>query len=107
MGYASELVFIDKPYKRHCHLDDKRDEIVTKLNTKVLGYAAAVVSAAGMLILSILSYLGVYTQAAQEMAKLHMFYSVTAIGTITGMIEGAVIGFIAAYVFAMVYNRFV
>lgn len=79
---------------------------MTNLDPKALGYAAASVSALGMLVLSILSVLGIYTQAAMKMAEWHMFYSVTVVGMITGMIEAAIIGFVFAYVFALVYNKY-
>jgi hypothetical protein len=78
-----------------------------KCNALALGYAGAILSAAWMLVLSILAALGVYVSAAEQMAKWHMFYSVTVVGTITGMIEGAVHGFIFLYALAWIYNKFV
>ncbi|HEX9664639.1 MAG TPA: hypothetical protein VGA49_02350 [Patescibacteria group bacterium] len=41
------------------------------------------------------------------MQNWYMFYSFGIGGTIVGMIEAAIWGFIGAYVFAWVYNMFV
>ncbi len=78
-----------------------------KCNALALGYAGAILSAAYMLLLSILAYFGIYANAAEQMARWHMFYSLTVVGTITGMIEAAVHGFVALYVLAWLYNKFV
>lgn len=72
-----------------------------------LGYAGAVVAAACMLLLSILGSFGLYTGAVAMMAEWHMFYDLSVVGTITGMIEAAIVSFIGLYVFALVYNWFV
>lgn len=79
---------------------------MTKLNELALGYSGAIVSAAGMLLLSVLGKLGVYTDAVEAMQKWHMFYSLTIVGVIAGMIEAAVIGFVWLYATAWVYNKF-
>lgn len=78
-----------------------------KCNELALGYAGAIVSAGIMLLLSILAALGFYVGAAEQMQRWHMFYSVSIIGTITGMIEAAIISFLALYALAWVYNKFV
>ncbi len=77
-----------------------------KLNELALGYAGAIVSAVGMLLLGIGGNAGFYAGAAQQMMGMHMFFSLSPLGIITGMIEAAVIGFVFAYAFALVYNKF-
>ena len=77
-----------------------------KLNEMALGYAGAIVSAAIMLLLSIGSSIGVYKNAAMQMGQMHMFYSVSIVGTVTGMIEVAVLGFVLLYALAWTYNKF-
>lgn len=77
-----------------------------KLNELALGYAGAIVSAAGMLLLGIGGNMGMYAGAAQQMMQWHMFFSLTPIGIITGIAEAAIMGFVFAYAFAWVYNKF-
>ncbi len=78
-----------------------------KLNALALGYAGAIISAIGMLLLGIAGNIGIYVGAAEQMASWHMFFSLSVAGIITGIIEAAVISFIFAYAFAWVYNKFV
>lgn len=86
----------------------KRDKKIMneKLNPKALGIAGAIVSAIGMLLLGILGNIGIYRGAVQMMQQWHMFFDLSIIGIITGMVEAAVITFIFAYVLAIAYNRF-
>lgn len=77
-----------------------------KLNSLSLGYAGAIVAALSMLVLSILANLGAYTEAAEQMANWHIFYSTGLWGTIAGMIEAAIWSFVALYVFGWLYNKF-
>lgn len=77
-----------------------------KLNPLALGYTAAIISAASMFLLGILGNLGLYIGAVELMQKCHMFFSLSVVGIIGGMIEAAVMWFICGYVFAWVYNRF-
>jgi hypothetical protein len=58
-----------------------------------------------MLLLGILANLGIYVSAARQMMKWHMFFSLSPLGIITGMIEAAVLSFVFAYAFAWVYNK--
>jgi hypothetical protein len=44
-------------------------------NKLTLGYTAAILSAFGMLLLGIGWNIGVYTKAAEQMAKWHLFFS--------------------------------
>ena len=80
--------------------------MATKLNELALGYTGAIVSAAIMLLMSIAGVLGIYTQAVEIMQEMHMFYSLSIVGTITGMIEAAVISFVFLYALGWVYNKF-
>lgn len=79
----------------------------TKLNALALGYAAAILSAVGMLLLGIGGNIGIYTGAVEMMQQWHMFFSLSITGIIAGMIEAAVISFVFVYAFAWLYNKFV
>jgi len=72
-----------------------------------LGYAAAIISAIGMLLLGIGWNIGVYANAAEQMAKWHLFFSQSMGGIIGGMIEAAIISFVFVYAFGWIYNKFV
>jgi|TARA_Y100000310_G_scaffold238535_1_gene241943 hypothetical protein len=48
-----------------------------------------------------------YAGAAEQMMKRHMFFSLSVVGIITGMIEAAIIGFIALYALGWLCNKFV
>lgn len=76
-----------------------------RLNETALSTAAAVVSAVVMLALGILANLGVYTGAAQAMAQWHMFFSLSPVGIVGGMIEAAVVVVVITYPFAWLYNK--
>lgn len=78
-----------------------------KFNTLALGYTGATISAAGMLILGILGNLNIYTGAVAQMAEWHLFFSLSLVGIIGGMIEAAIMSFVIFYVFAVIYNFFV
>lgn len=78
-----------------------------ELNALALGYAAAIISAAGMLLLGIFGKLGIYTGAVEMMQQWHAFFTLSIGGIIAGMIEAAVISFVFAYAFAWAYNKFV
>ena len=78
-----------------------------KLNSLALGKAGAITAAISMLLLSIASKSGIYTTAAEQMAKWHMFFDLTLKGTLTGMIEAAVLTFGFIYLFGEIYNRIV
>lgn len=76
------------------------------LNALAIGYAGAIISAAGMLLLGILGNLGLYTDAIAQMTEWHMFFSLSTGGIIGGMVEAAIFSFVALYIFALIYNRF-
>jgi hypothetical protein len=75
-----------------------------KLNAIALGVAAAIIAALGMLLLGILGNLGIYMGAVRMMEEWHMFFNLTPLGIIGGMIEAAIISFIFVYAFGWVYN---
>lgn len=76
----------------------------TKLDALALGYAAAAVSALAMLVLGVAGKMGMYLGAVEMMRQWHMFFSLSIVGIITGMIEAAIISFVFAYAFGWVYN---
>lgn len=80
---------------------------VSKCNALSLGYAGAIIYATWMLLLSMAASLGIYVNAAEQMMEWHLFYSLSIVGTITGMIEAAVHGFVFLYVLAWLYNKFI
>ena len=75
-------------------------------NELAVGYAGAVVGAGCVLILSIISPWGMYTGAMQMMRQRHMFWSLGFGGTLAGLVEAAVLGFIVGYAVAWLYNKF-
>lgn len=77
-----------------------------KLNALALGYTGAVLSGIGMLLLGILGNLGIYTGAVEIMQQGHVFFSLSLLGIITGIIEAAIISFVFLYLFGLVYNQF-
>jgi len=77
-----------------------------ELNPKALAISLALVSAMVMLLLGIFGNLGIYTGAVEMMKQWHMFFDITLIGIITGMIEAAIISFIFGWLIAYVYNKF-
>lgn len=76
-----------------------------KLNAFAFGAAAAIVAAIGMLILGILGNLDIYSGAVSMMSQWHMFFSLTPLGILTGMVEAAVITFGFVYIFGLIYNK--
>lgn len=79
--------------------------MANKFDPLKLGYAGAVVAAAVMLLLGLFGNIGIYTGAAMMMGQWHMFFTLSPLGIVGGMIEAAVITFVALYAFALVYNR--
>ena len=78
-----------------------------KLDALALAYAAAIVSAAVMLLLGIFGNIGIYTGAVEMMQQWHMFFSLSIVGIIAGMAEAALIGFVLGYTLVWLYNKFV
>ena len=77
-----------------------------KLNPLSFGYAGSIIASATMLLLSVGNCMGMYQNAASQMMRWHMFYAPTFGGTITGIIEAAILSFVAGYLFASLYNSF-
>jgi len=78
-----------------------------KIEAKPFSSALAIWSALFMLFLGILANFGIYTEAAEQMSKWHMFFSTSVAGIVGGMIEAAIVSFIGAYSFIYIYNLFV
>lgn len=78
-----------------------------KLKPIALGYSLAILSGLFMFLLGILGNLGVYLGAVEMMQKWHIFFSLSFGGIIFGIIEAAVIGFVAGWLIAYFYNKFV
>lgn len=68
--------------------------------------AAAVISAAVMLLLGVFAIIGIYGGAIEMMIQWHMFFQPTVVGTLTGMIEAALISFVVVYPSVWLYNVF-
>lgn len=75
-----------------------------KLHELKLATAGAITAALCMLFLSVLSPMGLYGGAMEQMRRSHMFYGPTFGGTLAGMLEAALVTFVALYVFAAIYN---
>jgi len=80
---------------------------MSKLNALAAGYAGAVISALAILLLALLGKLGFYMGAVKFLEEVHMFFSLSLVGIIGGVIEAAVFGFVFTYIFVWFYNRFV
>ena len=78
-----------------------------KLNSTALGTAAAIVAALSMLILGIFGNIGIYTGAVDMMSQWHMFFNLSPLGILAGMIEAASISFVFLYLFGWIYNKLV
>lgn len=77
-----------------------------KLNGVALGYSLAILSGLWMLILGILGSLGYAAGAIAWMQSHHLFFNITLLGVVTGIIEAGVYGFIIGWLTANFYNRF-
>ena len=77
-----------------------------KLNSKALGYSLAILSGAGMLLLGILGNLGLYMTGVEAMKSWHLFFDLSIIGIIAGIIEAGLFGFILGWLIAYTYNKF-
>lgn len=76
------------------------------LSEKGLGIAIAIISAVGMLVLSLLGLSGRALEAIKLMQTHHIWYDLTAFGVIAGILEAAVFSFVLGYATAWLYNRF-
>ena len=78
----------------------------THVDALALAGAAAVVAAAVMLLLGVLGAIGVHEGAVRMMQRWHLFFDPTVVGTVAGMVEGAVVTFVLVYAFGWLYNAF-
>ncbi|MBU4000596.1 hypothetical protein KKG29_05520 [Patescibacteria group bacterium] len=78
-----------------------------ELNPKALAISLALISALMMLLLGIAGNIGIYAGAVEMMKQWHMFFDITILGTIAGMIEAGIISFIFGWLIAYAYNKFV
>lgn len=78
-----------------------------KCNPLALGYSLAILSALLMLILGVLGNLDVALKAVEIMQSFHVFFSLTIGGVIAGIIEAAIFSFVAGYLIAYLYNKFI
>lgn len=78
--------------------------MLKKLEAKQLAVSFAIWSALFMLILGALANLGIYTNAAEQMAKWHLFFSTNLGGIVSGMVEAAIMSYVLVYVFVWIYN---
>ena len=76
-----------------------------QINKLVAGYTGAIVAAACMLLLGILGNLGVYMGAVEAMMEWHMFFSLSVLEIIGGMIEAAIITFVFVYITIWLYYK--
>ena len=78
------------------------------MNNKISPFAAAltaaIVSALIMLALGIFGNIGIYESAVESMQRWHMFFDLSAVGIIGGMIEAAVFGFVIVLISIWIYN---
>lgn len=79
---------------------------IRELNAIALASAGAVVAAAVMALLGIFGAVGVYEGGVRMMEQWHLFFEPTAVGTIAGMIEAAIIMFALTYSVTWLYNVF-
>jgi len=80
--------------------------MTNKLDALAFGVTAAIIAALSMLLLGVAGNIGFYTGAVEMMSQWHMFFTLTPVGIITGMVEAAVISFIFFFLFGWVYNKF-
>jgi len=77
-----------------------------KLDEKALAWSLAIVAAISMALLWIGGKVGIYEGAAKQMQNMHMFFSLSIGGLIGGVIEAAVLSFVAGWLIAWFYNKY-
>ena len=76
-----------------------------KTSTQRAALTGATFAAVTMLLLSATEALGIYEGAVDMMQQWHMFYEPTTIGgTISGMIEAAIITYVSIWVIVWIYD---
>ena len=76
-----------------------------KLDAHKLALASALTSALFMVLLSLGSGMGLYQSMATQMQSYHMWYAPSFGGTLTGLIEAAVITYIFVWIAVSIYNK--
>lgn len=76
------------------------------LNSHALGLSAALLAGLCMLGLSLLGLAGAYTGAVEIMQQWHMWYSLTPLGIVLGIVEAGVVSYIVGWLFGFLYNKF-
>ncbi len=79
--------------------------MTNKFNVFALGIAASSIAALSMLILGILGYMGIYLGAVEMMRHWHIFFSLTPMGILAGMLETGMISFVFFLLFGWIYNK--
>lgn len=75
------------------------------MNIQRFAMTGAIFASITMLLLSLLHMAGLYKGAAVMMQQWHMFYEPsTIVGTITGMIEAAIVTYVLILLFAWIYS---
>lgn len=92
--------------KRNLKRKRRKNKMANKLNAKALGLSLALIGALCMLLLGILGNFGVYLGAVEMMQTWHLFFSLSLLGIIAGMIEAAIISFVFGWLIAYFYNKF-
>lgn len=75
-----------------------------RLDPQPTAIALSIWSALVMFLIWVLAKMGLYVSAAEAMASWHIFFNLTFMGLIGGMVEAAVISFLGVYSFVFVYN---
>ena len=78
-----------------------------KISPLAASLTAAIVSALLMLVLGIFGNIGIYESAVESMQRWHMFFDLSVVGIIGGMIEAAVIAFVIVIISVWIYNMLV
>lgn len=93
---------MSKPAASHVTTEARHS---SQLDPTALAAAAAILSAAVMLLLGIFGRVGIYVGALEMMEQWHLFFRPTVGGTLAGMVEAAVVSFVLAWLFGWLYNR--
>lgn len=80
--------------------------MTAQLNSNALGLSLGLLSGLCMLVLGLFGLIGVYEGAVQMMVDFHLFFSVDAVGILTGILEGAFWGYVLGGLTAAFYNWF-
>jgi len=75
-----------------------------KLNPQPLALSLAIWSSLLMLILWVLANMGLYASAVDMMLQWHIFFDLTLVGLIGGVIEAAISSYVGMYAFVYIYN---